>query len=201
MTAHVISRARIARLSGRFLGWAAGLGLTTVFVAGIVHVVAVFLVPLYVPADGWTRLARLSSERAFAVLEDQAALQPVLPGLDSLFVHASCQVDLSEAAAQFTLRAPDRFWSLALFNSRGAIVFSLNDRTAIGGELHMLVVTPAQNAQLKENPPEGIEETIVVESNATDLIALVRLYAPTEGARRAARDIAAAAECSAFPVA
>ena len=200
MTAHAISRGRMARLSGRLLGWAAALGLATILVAGIVHVVAVFLVPLYVPADGWTRLARLSSHVDFSVLEDQAKPQPAVPGLDPLFVHAGCRIDLSPAAAQLTLRAPDRFWSLALFNSGGAVVFSLNDRTAIGGELHMLVVTPAQNAQLKENPPEAIEETIVVESSATDLIALVRLYAPTEGARRAARSIASAAECTEFPL-
>lgn len=200
MTADVLSRRSRARSSARFAGRAAALGLTTLLVSGIVHVATVFLVPLYVPADGWTRLARLSATEGFAVLEDQERRQPAIPGLDPLFIHAACRVDLSDAAGQLTLRAPDRFWSLALFDPRGVIIFSLNDRTAIGGELHMLVLTPAQNADLKENPPEGIEETIVVESKATELIALARLYAPTEGARRAARSIAAAAECSAFPL-
>lgn len=199
MTVEALHRARRRSSSGRFLGWAA-LGLTILLVAGIVHVVTVFLVPLYVPADGWTRLARLSATEGFAVLEDKERRRPAIPGLDPLFIHAACRVGLSDAAAQLKLRAADRFWSLALFAPSGVIVFSLNDRTAIAGELDMLVVTPEQNAQLKEAPPAGIEETIVVESEATELVALVRLYAPTEGARRAARQIAAAAACSSAPV-
>jgi len=200
MTASVLSGARRSRSFARFVGLAVTLGLTILLVAGIVHIITIFLVPQYVPADGWTRLAGLSATESFAVLEDKTRQRPAVPGLDPLFVHAACRLDLSEAPAQLTLRAPDRFWSLALFEPGGVIVFSLNDRTASAGELHMLVVTPEHNAQLKANPPEGIEDTIVVESEETDLIALVRLYAPTEGARREAREIAAAAQCPAFPL-
>jgi uncharacterized membrane protein len=200
VTADILYRGRRVGSTGRFFGRAAALALTIMLVAGIVHVVTVFLVPLYVPADGWTRLARLAGSGSFGVLEDKARRRPAIPGLDPLFVHAACRIDLSDAAARLALRAPDRLWSLALFDPRGVIVFSLNDRTATAGEMAMLVVTPEQNAQLKEAPPEGIEETIVVESDATDLVALVRLHAPSEGARRAAREIAAAAECSALPL-
>ncbi|HEX2257463.1 MAG TPA: DUF1254 domain-containing protein [Afifellaceae bacterium] len=201
MSAGALSRGRLSHAVGRFVGASVVLVLTILLVAGIVHIVTIFLVPQYVPADGWTRLARLSAAERFTVLEDEERQRPVIPGLDPLFVHAACQLDLAEAPAHLTLRAPDRFWSLALFNRRGIIVFSLNDRTATAGELHMLVVTAAHNAQLKESPPEGIEDTIVVESDATDLVALVRLYAPTNGSRRAARQIAAEAACAAFPLA
>jgi uncharacterized membrane protein len=200
VSADALFRRRRSYRVGRILRLTLVLALTVALVAGIVHIVTIFLVPHYVPSDGWTRLARVSAGESFAVLEDEARQRPAVPGLDPLFVHAACRLDLAEHPALVTLRAPDRFWSLALFNPRGIVVFSLNDRTATAGELHMLAVTPAQNAQLKESPPEGIEDTIVVESEATDLIALVRLYAPTEGARRAARQIATAAGCAAFPL-
>lgn len=201
MTDSVLSGARRSRSFGRFVGLAVALGLTILLVAGIVHIVTIFLVPQYVPADGWTRLARLSATESYTVLEDRTRQRPAVPGLDPLFVHAACRLDLSESPAHLTLQAPDRFWSLALFEPGGVIVFSLNDRTSSAGELHMLVVAPAQNAQLKANPPAGIEDTIVVESEESALIALVRLYAPTEGARREAREIAAAAECPPFAIA
>jgi uncharacterized membrane protein len=200
VTAGVLPRRSRSGSVGRWIGLGLAAGLAILLVAGIVHIVTIFLVPKYVPADGWTRLADQSSTDRFTILEDQERNRPVVPGLDPLFVHASCRLDLSEAPAQLTLIAPDRFWSLALFDPRGVIVFSLNDRTALGGELHMLVATPAQHAQLREHPPQGIEETIVVQSEATDLIALVRLYAPSEGARQAARQIGAAASCPAFPL-
>lgn len=200
MTAGVLPRRSRSRSVGRWIGLGLAAGMAILLVTGIVHIVTIFLVPQYVPADGWTRLADLSSTDRFTVLEDQERHRPAVPGLDPLFVHATCRLDLSEAPAQLTLSAPDRFWSLALFDQRGVIVFSLNDRTAFGGELHMLVATPAQNAQLREHPPQGIEETIVVQSEATDLIALVRLYAPTDDARQAARRVGAAAACPAFPL-
>ena len=59
----------------------------------------------------------------------------------------------------------------------------------------MIVVNAAQNAEIKKSPPVEIEETIVTESPSDDLIALLRLFAPTRTAREDARQILPAAEC------
>ena len=111
----------------------------------------------------------------------------------------ACQIDLSDAPASITVDARERFWSVALYDPSGVIVFSLNDRTALEGRLDMTVVDPAQNARLKQAPSEEIEQTIVAESSSDDLIALLRLFAPTRTAQEEARRILARAECIPAP--
>jgi uncharacterized membrane protein len=63
----------------------------------------------------------------------------------------------------------------------------------------MIVVNAAQNAELKKAPTLEIEETIVAESPSDELIALLRLFAPTRTAREDAKRILAAAECLPAP--
>ena len=71
-------------------------------------------------------------------------------GLDPLFVNGACRINLGDAPAGITVDASDRFWSVALYDPQGAIVFSLNDRTAVEGRLDMIVVNAEQNAQAEE---------------------------------------------------
>ena len=168
-------------------------------IAGIVHIATVFLVPRYAPHDGWSRLAPILGERGWTLLTPDAhGLDPV-PGLDPLFVHAACRLDLAAAPASLVLEPPERFWSAALYDRQGQIVFSLNDRTAAARALDMLVVTPSQNARLREAPREDIAETIVVEAPASQLLALVRLYAPTPAARQQAAAALTRSVCAPAP--
>ena len=120
---------------------------------------------------------------------------PVLPGLDPMFVHSACILPLEDAPGVLSLAAPDHFWSLALYNSSGIATFSLNDRTAQNGMLDMLIVNLVQSALLKENPPDDIDEIIVVETQSDVLIAVFRIYAPTPDLRRSALEAIEAATC------
>lgn len=159
-----------------------------------IHIVAVLLVPRFATSDGWSRLSDFAEVGDFRELPTGTDDQ-VLPGLDPMFIHGSCFLDLEIAPAVLSLTAPDRFWSLALYNDEGIATFSLNDRTAQDGTLDMLVVTPVQTAQLKENPPEDIDDIIVVETQSDSLIAVFRLYAPNPELRRLSRQALESAIC------
>lgn len=174
-------------------------GLGVLFLAGAIHVVAILLIPTYAQSDGWSRLATVAGEGRFIEIPQAPSDAQSVPGLDPSFVHGACRLNLAEAPAGMSLSARDRFWSLALYDPDGRVIFSLNDRTSIEGQLDMLVVNAVQNAELKENPSVGLEQTIVVESARDDLIALLRLYAPNERARREARTIVTEAECAPAP--
>jgi len=165
--------------------------------AGAIHIGAILLVPVFARADGWSRIAPHAGTDRFTEI-------PVSPdggvaGLDPLFVNGACRINLAEAPAGITVNARDRFWSVALYNPDDVIVFSLNDRTAIEGSLDMIVVNPAQNAELKRAATEDITLSIVAESPSDDLIALLRLFAPTRTAQEDARRIMAQAECLPAP--
>lgn len=168
--------------------------LAIILLSTAIHIVAVLLVPRFATADGWSRLSDFAEVGDFREMPTGADNQ-VLPGLDPMFVHGSCFLDLDIAPVVLSLTAPDRFWSLALYNDEGIATFSLNDRTAQDGTLDMLVVTPIQTAQLKENPPEDIDDIIVVETQSDSLIAIFRLYAPNPELRRLSQQALEAAIC------
>lgn len=167
--------------------------------AGAIHIVTILLIPTYAVLDGWTRLAAIAGENRFAEIRQPQGGEEVVPGLDPLFLNGACALDLSQNPAALSLSAGERFWSLALYDPAGRVIFSLNDRTASAGQLQMLVVNSVQNAELRESPPPGVDQTIVVESALDDLVALLRLYAPTGAARATAADTLRSAGCRPAP--
>jgi uncharacterized membrane protein len=167
--------------------------------AGAVHIVVILLVPYLARDDGWSRLSAHAGEDAFAELPVGVATDDSVAGLDPLFVSGACRLNLADAPAGITLDARDRFWSVALYDPRGIIVFSINDRTAVQGRLDMIVVDPEQNERLQETPTVEVESTIVAQSPSDDVIAIVRLFAPTRPSQDDARAILAKAECLPAP--
>ena len=178
------------------LGGIAAFLLAVLFLGGAVHICAILLVPSFARQDGWSRLAKFAGEGRFIEVPVVGPRAAEIAGLDPLFVTGACRLTLEEAPAAITLAARERFWSLALYEPKGTIIFSLNDRTAVEGRLDMLVVNPGQNTVLRQQAPAASDQTIVVESQSNDLVALVRLFAPTAAAQAEARRIVAAAECA-----
>jgi uncharacterized membrane protein len=182
------------------LGGIAAFLIGILFLAGAIHISTILLVPALARNDGWSRLVALAGVDEFAEIRVTGAEAASVVGLDPLFVNGACRLKLADAPAGIAVEAPDRFWSLALYDPQGTIIFSLNDRTAIEGRLDMLVVNTAQNTALKQAPPAGIEQTIVVEALSDELVALLRLFAPTAEAQDEGRSILAAAECLPAPL-
>jgi uncharacterized membrane protein len=190
-----------ARAWPRFpLGTFAAFVTAILLLAGTIHICAILLVPLVASANGWSRLTAFAGEDQFTEVPVLGAEGVGVPGLDPLFVNGACRLNLAAAPAGIALEARDRFWSLAVYDPSGTIVFSLNDRTAVDGRLDMTVVNPVQNAALRNARPADFEQMIVVESRSDDLIALLRLFAPTAVAQAEARGILARAECLPAPV-
>ena len=169
----------------------------TLLAAGAIHICAILLVPVFAQSDGWSRLSPYAGDDRFNEIPVVDASK--IAGLDPLFINGVCRLDLAEVPEGITVEARDRFWSLALYDPTGAIVFSLNDRTALDGRLDMIVVDAAQSAKLKRAPSEEVEQTIIAESPSDDLIAVLRLFAPTRSAQEDARSVLTRAECLPAP--
>jgi uncharacterized membrane protein len=200
MIADAVSPSRYHLRLGLRLGGVVTFVVATLLLAGAVHICTILLIPVLARSDGWSRLDALAGEEQFAeIVSDESGAG--VPGLDPLFVNGACRIRLQDAPAAVTTGADDRFWSLAVYDPQGTIIFSLNDRTAVDGRLDMLIVNPAQNAALRRAQADAAGERVVVESQFDDLVALLRLFAPTEAARAESRRILSESECFSEPVA
>ena len=156
-----------------------------VLIAVIVHIAIVLLVPRYAPVDAWAKLSAVTRPWNFTEIAVPAGAGGARPpaiqtGLDPRFGVVACRFDLAQGPVSIVGEGDVPFWSLAVFDRRGQNVYSLNDRTAISGRLDLIVLDTTQRAQLRENPVEGLDSSILVRTDMGEGFVLVRALAPDE---------------------
>ncbi len=161
----------------RYVSFTVGM-LAVLSLAVIVHILVVLTIPENVNHSTYDNTARFGADRQFNLLPDIAPGTEPLPALDPAMKHAVCRFQLSKGAVLFSAQVPVPFWSMGLFNSAGEAIYSLNNRTAGSDTLSMLVLTPEQLSILRENPPEDLEDMIVIETDSTEGFALLRAFVP-----------------------
>ena len=155
------------------------LGLLAVLsLAVIVHILVVLTIPQNATHSAYSNAARFGPDHMFNLLPDVVSGAEPLPGLDPAMEHALCRYQLDDGPVLFTASIPVPFWSMGLFNTRGDTVYSLNNRTAGSETLSMLVLTTEQLSILRENPPENLDDLIVIETEDTEGFALLRAFVP-----------------------
>ncbi|MDJ0931812.1 hypothetical protein [Breoghania sp.] len=156
---------------------------------GIIHIIAVILVPYFTTEDAWARVARFGPDAQFNVLPEVKPGAEPLPMLDPAMAHAVCRFSLDDGPIRLNATIPYTFWSFSLFNERGETTYSFNDRTSGEGKLAMLALTSSQLSMLRENPPDDLESLIVIETEDNHAFALLRAFIPD---KRREKDIDAA---------
>ncbi|WP_051231361.1 DUF1254 domain-containing protein [Kaistia adipata] len=164
---------------------------------GIIHIAVILLLPDFANRDAWTSLGRFGPDGAFHVLPMAEPGTEALPYLDPEMAYAACRFSLEGGPIRIKAAMPDDFWSIAVFNRRGSNVYSLNDRTAERSDIDLVIATPVQMAQLRENPIAALNQSIVIEVPITRGFALIRSFVadPTLVGRTEA--MLRAANCSA----
>lgn len=143
---------------------------------GIIHIAAVLKVPVFAPADTWSRIASVVPVNRFQTIATSEDDPVLIPMLDPLMTHAVCRYSLNDGAIRLRAKLPSVFWSVALYNRRGENVFSVNDRSAGTEDLDMLVLTVDQLAIIRENPPEELEDLLVIETPDRQGFALLHVF-------------------------
>jgi uncharacterized membrane protein len=164
---------------------------------GIIHIAVILLLPDFANRDAWTSLGRFGPDGRFHVLPRAEPGTEALPYLDPEMAYAACRFTLENGPVRIKAAMPEDFWSIALFDRRGSNVYSLNDRTAERGDIDIVITTPVQMAQLRENPIAALSQSIVIEVPITRGFALIRSFVadPTLAGRTEA--MLRAADCAA----
>jgi uncharacterized membrane protein len=163
--------------------------------AGIIHIVVVFLVPYFATRDSWSEVGRFGRDGKFHVLPLAEPGSEALPVMDPRVLYAVCRFSLAEGPVRIRASLPDDFWSVALFDRRGRNVYSLNDRSAERTQLDLAVLTPVEMAQLRENPPASLETAIVVEVPINVGFVMLRVFVADESELPSATAALNSADC------
>ena len=121
--------------------------------AAAVHIVAIFAIPELAENNAWGRLARIAEINLVARIDSlsgEAAASTDKPGvhdfafIDPSFVTAACRFSLGEGPVRLLANGRIDFWSASIYSRSGDNLYSINDRSAVEGQLNLLVATPEQ---------------------------------------------------------
>lgn len=154
------------------------LAAVTLLVAGIVHILIVMLIPSYAAKDAWAKLGSADNFWKFAPVSSAGQKDTTLPLLDPAFSVSACRFDLNEAPLKVQANGNLAFWSVAIFDRLGRNIYSFNDRTAIEGQLSLLVVNAVQMARLRKDQSDELKESVLVEAGQGEGFVLIRALRP-----------------------
>jgi uncharacterized membrane protein len=146
--------------------------------AGIVHIAILLLIPYYAERDAWSLVSEAGPPYAVHQLRRDGPAAKALANADPMFEIATCRFDLSDGSVHIFSEALVPFWSLSVFDRRGQNAFSLNDRTATGSILDVVVATPVQLIELRKMMPPSYENAVFVEADIAEGMIVLRSYVP-----------------------
>lgn len=146
--------------------------------AGIVHIAIVLLIPYFSERDSWTLISQVGPPYRVHRLDTAGPAAKALSRSDPMFEVASCRFDLTDGSVHIFSPTRVPYWSLSVFDRRGQNVFNLNDRTATGGLLDVVVARPVQLIELRKAMPPNYENAVFVESDIQEGMLILRSFVP-----------------------
>lgn len=165
------------------------------FGAGIVHIAVLLLLPHYTERDAWSLLSRTSDHYTMTRIGGSGATTPLVRSVDPLFLAAACRFDLADGAVHVSGDGSVPFWSMSVYDRNGQNIYSFNDRTAPDGLVDFVVLTPVQTIEVRKTLPESFVDSVFVEADLTEGIAVVRAFVPDPTWRPAIDQFLAGIDC------
>lgn len=194
--------------------------LTGLVGAALLHVVIILMLPKFVTAGAYARVAVLGPPGRFHALPIEGTARPPSPAAraetgvagsapgadappplartDPFLPAAACIVSLDQGPVRLYAEGDVPFWSVVVFDRDSNEVFSMNDRTSVSGALDMLLGTTGQLPQIRKALPEELSESILVEMPPSGGYAVLRAFAPRPSFEAAVTEFLSGAECDLF---
>jgi len=151
--------------SGRLLLDLGGIVIGAAMMAGLVHIVAILIVPLYASNDAFARLAELGPPNRTTLLAPASPSARITPYDDPAVAAAFCRYDLRNGPLRVTAPAARyEFSSVSFHTKHGGIFYALTDRAATQGQFNALLVTEEQLREItaRESEDEPSQELRIV---------------------------------------
>ncbi len=143
-----------------------------------IHLVVILTLPRFAETSVHDTVMALGALNRTTLLPVPAPGEPNPLQLDPDLAYVVCQLDLSAGPGELTGTLPVAFWSVAVFDPAGTVLYSTTNRDGIGQTLDLGIFDPAQTRLLAEQKIDIAPGLLIVESRSDDVFVLVRLAPP-----------------------
>ena len=183
----------LAALRGWLLATLAGL-----LLAGIVHIVTIFLIPMLSEQDAASAYLLLGANGRTELIDgpNAAAGLPELREADPAVATAVCSYDLSAGPMRVVARTGPLPLGLTLHRRGGGVIYAVTDRAAIRGVIEFLVLTEEQLAERVSNDVDGeTNRELRIVSDTIEGLIVARALAGRASDRSDAEALATSVAC------
>jgi uncharacterized membrane protein len=160
---------------------------------GIVHLVAILVLPQTATHDAYSRLLPKAPLNAFVAFDPPSPQNEALPFSDPALAMSVCRYDLGGGPIKFTAPVSAAYTSVTFYTRRGIAYYAINDRSAGRRVIELELMTAAQRARLPDDEEVTAADRLIVESPTLE--GLIVLRAPEPGQMPVARAAVAAGKC------
>lgn len=140
-----------------------------------IHLVVILTLPALAEARVYDRIVAMVPLNQTILLDAQKPEIGAALKLDPGLAYAVCRLDLSQGPGEISGTLPAAFWSVAVYDKSGTVIYSTTNRDGIGQTLDMGVFDVAQTRLLAEQKIDVAAGLLIVEARTDDVFALVRL--------------------------
>lgn len=162
---------------------------------GIVHLVAVLLLPRAATQDAYSRITPIAPVNTVTAMPMPTPQDAVIPFMDPAFAAAVCRYDLSKGPIKLSAPVSPAYTSVSFYSRSGVAYYAINDRAAGRRVIELDLMTSAQRAQMPEEEDVTAADRLIVESPTSTGLIVIRALAPEAGTMAAARNALVSARC------
>jgi uncharacterized membrane protein len=166
-------------------------GVAILFVAGLVHIVSILVMPRLAPHDAYARLAALATPKEPFLLPQPLPGHEITPFEDPAIAEAVCMFDITQAPFHVSASiGEDALVTLSFRSRTGKIFYSMTDKASVHGKIDISVMTEPQleAAQAEDDEDNPSQELRLVAPQLQGFLLISALAAhPSERASAEAR--------------
>ena len=162
--------------------------------AAVLHILIILAVPHFTGRDAFTRIEGYEEAGRFFPLTDRPNSLGLSNG-DPFLRLAVCAFSVEDRPVHLLAAGALPFWSYSVFDSSSNEIYSMNDRTALRGNLDTIIASPAQLTVLRKDNPDIVAQSVLVEMPAIEGYVVLRALATDAGTLARAEAFLGSASC------
>jgi uncharacterized membrane protein len=143
-----------------------------------IHLVVILTLPALASNNLGLRLAAIGQLNRTVLLDPVKSGEPNPLRLDPDLAYAICRLDLTKGPGELTGTLPVAFWSAAVFDPSGTVIYSVTNRDGIGQVIDIGIFNAVQTRLLAEQKIDIATGMLIVETQSDDVYVVVRLAPP-----------------------